>query len=63
VQRQHQLSEIVLTLHALGGLTDATRRREQQADQDGNDAEDDKKFRQGESVACGPSHGCSSKRE
>jgi hypothetical protein len=57
VQGQHQLFEIVLTLQALGGPTNAPGRREQQGEQDRNEGDDDEKFRQGEPVACGPSHG------
>jgi hypothetical protein len=51
VESYQQLSEIVLTLGAFDRITDTTGRREQKADQDGNDHNDDDKFDKGESAA------------
>ena len=62
VQPQHQLLEVVLTLHACGGLPNATDRGEQETDQDAEDGDGDQDFDQGHAVACGPGHGWPSER-
>jgi hypothetical protein len=48
VAGQAKLFELVLTLHASGGLANLLHGWEKQSDQDGNDRDNDKEFNQRE---------------
>src|SRR5262245_56263251 len=64
VGSQAELSQVVAALHAAGGLSDLLHRRQEQADQDGNNGDDDQQLDQRKAAPSDNSwrlkHGCTS---
>jgi hypothetical protein len=54
VERQTNLSHVVLALRSSGGFASLLYGRQQQGDQNGNDGNDYQQFNQGESARCSP---------